>query len=1173
MKKLLRNLSVLCFVFAAFFATGCYEEELPFLTVDHEVVLVGPNMDKGTVVVESNVDWSVTSDVEWITIDNGFGNHKGTFEFFVDANTTPNERSGKIKLDGGTVSVTILVRQQSEGSVLTLSAEEIAFTKDAGEYLMSVACNGEWDVTSSADWCKVNPTHGEGNGSFKVTVEENTTGADRTAILSILTKADGKTEVRKVVVTQSASNAALVVSPESQELTAAASSFTLDVITTGNWEASLDCDWLTLSETSGSGDDQITVNAEANETGAPRIAVITFATGAENENRVIRQIVVKQAAVDFYLIVPVTDYPLSLDAQNIEIPFSVKGSNVDVKATSNVSWLKVGSVADGIATVAVDENKTAQPREGVITFMTVGQEGEPIVRQVRVAQAPTINVLDVLADEYAVEWVGATIRVPIYTNTPVSVRSSETWCSAISEGQDLVITVAKNETAMPRVAVVTVTTESESGEILSRTVIVRQAAAYSELVVTPETKNIYAVAQSFVATIVTNNSWTASSDSDWLTIDKAAGTGDYMLTVSAAANESGQVRIATITVQTGAENSQRESATITVTQRPEQFYFEIPTRFYAVDKFGGFFSLPYVTSGNEKEITASSSCPEWLGVGDIEDGRLNFTVTENKTAEVRTGVITVTCIPVFGDPISIDITVTQSPTVNILDVFVDVIDVSPRGDEVALPYYSNTPVSISSSEEWCHVEVTKDEDSVAPVGCCSWTDPQKIIKIEVDPNRTGEARVAYVTISTVSESGEKITKVITIRQAALYAALSVTPKNVVLPAHNGHFNLVINTTGTWAASTTCTWLHTEDDMAGFGDSEIFFEAGVNNTGAQREGDIIVATGPENNEREEQVVHVIQLERDTYIDRPISAYALTKDQQVLRVGYFAAGDFKDMQVNCSEEWITFRRRYSDDEHLGFEVEENTTAEPRTATVTVTIDQVVGEPLTDTFTVTQAPTVNILDVYVDFYEASPKGELIVFPFYSNVEVETSLSAYRDWLEVIPGTPNMNEDPNELAIRVKENTSAEARTGYVTLTTFTDKGEKLTHIITIHQNPLNASLIVTPEKVILPAHAVSAEEELGFTVTIATSGNWTVSTAADWIATETTTSSGDATVEFTVSDNNTGLQREAIVSVITGEENETRIEKTVQVIQLAADTYLDIPQEAYMIDKDAIPGLDNS
>ncbi|MBQ1168241.1 MAG: BACON domain-containing protein, partial [Bacteroidales bacterium] len=771
MKKLLRNLSVLCFVLAAFLTTGCYEEEIPFLKADHEVVLVGPETGKGTVVIESNLQWTASSDVEWITVDNGFGNHKGTFEFFVAANTTPNERSGKITItsNDGIVSTTVLVRQTSEGTQLVLGKDKVSFTKYAGEYLMSIACNGPWEVASSADWCTVDPDSGDGNGAFKITVEENNTGADRVATITVLTKADGKTEVHQIEVSQSASNAALVVSPESQTLTAEAGQFTLNVATVGTWTASVDSDWIVLSETEGTGDNLITVTASANDTGRERIAVITFTTGPENENRITRQIVVRQAAVDFYLDVPVTDYPLSVEEQTIEIPYVLEGSNVTVTASSSSKWMTVESVADGVATVKVAENTTAIAREGVISFITHGQAGDPIIRQVRVAQAPTINILDVLADEYAVEWVGETFRIPIYSNTPVSARSSEPWCNVVTDGQNLVITVEKNETAVPRVAVVTVTTDSEKGEIISKTTIIRQGAAYSTLVVSPAEKNLYAIAQNFVASILTNNSWTASSDSDWLTIDQTAGTGDYMLNVNVAENKTGQVRVAVITVQTGAENSQRESATITVTQRPEQFYFEVPVRSFLFDKWGGPAKVTFVTSGNEESVVASSNV-DWLRVGDMEDGFVNVAVQENKTAEVRTGVVTITCTPVFGDPIAIPVTFTQSPTVNILDVFVDVIDVMARGDEVALPYYANTPVSVSSSEEWCHVSVGVDEDSYT-AECCSYSDPQKIIKIEVDPNRTGEARVAFVTIATVNDAGEKITKVITIRQAALYAAL------------------------------------------------------------------------------------------------------------------------------------------------------------------------------------------------------------------------------------------------------------------------------------------------------------------------------------------------------------------------------------------------------------------
>ena len=1156
MKSILRHLSVLSIVLAAFLATGCYEEEVPFLMVDHEVVLVGPSSDKGTVVVESNVTWVASSEVDWITIDNGFGNHKGTFEFFVEANTTPNERSGKIKLESedGTSSTTILVRQQSEGSVLTLSSEEITFTKDSGEYLMSVACNGDWQVASSADWCKVEPASGSKNGSFKITVDENTTGADRAAVISVLTEADGVTQVRKINVYQSASNAALVISPEEKTLTAEAATFELDVITVGNWEASVDSDWLTLSASKGSGDSQLTLSATKNDTGKERVAIVTFATGAENENRIVRQLVVTQAAVDFYLVVPVTDYPLSLSAQTIEIPYSLEGSNVTVSATSNVKWMTVASVANGTATVAVEENGTAVAREGVITFITAGQSGEPVVRQVRVAQAPTVNLLDVLAEEYAVEWVGATFRIPIYSNTPVSVRSSESWCQVLVEGQDIVISVPENRTSYAREAIVTVMTASETGEILSRTTTIRQAAAYSELVASPATKSIYANAQTFVASIVTNNTWTAQSDSEWLTLDAKSGEGDYMLTVSAAANETGQLRTAVITIQTGGENSKRETATITVEQRPEQFYFEVPTRSYLVGKYGDEITIPYVTSGNEQSVKASASV-DWINIKSVADGGVKVVVAENKTAETRTGVVTITCTPVFGDPVSIDVTFTQSPTVNILDAFVDEIDVMARGDEVALPYYANTPVSISSSETWCHVSVTVDEESYKASGCCSYSDPQKIIKIEVDPNRTAEARIAYVTISTVSDSGEKLTKVITVRQAALNAALSVSPKNIVLPAHDAESHITVLTTGTWTVSYDCTWFEL-DSLAGFADGGIDLTAGDNDTGAQREAEIVIATGPENEVRAEQIVKVLQLERDTYLEIPESAYALTKEQQTLSVGYYAAGDFKDMQVNCSEEWITYDSSSSDETNLVFKVNENTTAKSRTATVTVTLDLVQGEPITKSFIVSQAPTVNILDVYVDKIEASAYGQVDTLAYYGNTPVAAISSAA--WCTV---AIDQKSDPQTVTITCEANRTAESRTAYVTLTTTTDKGEKLTKIITVEQESMNATLMVSPEKVVLPSM------DAAFNLAIATTGDWEIVADAEWVKVLETVrkGTGDATVSVKALNNDTGLTREATLVVYSGIENEDRVEKTVQIIQLPTNTYIEVPLTSYSVSKE--------
>ncbi len=1144
MKKLFRNLSVLLLATVAVLATGCYEQDVPFLTVDHEVVLVGPATDKGTVEVESNLEWTASSDCEWIAIDNGYGNHKGTFEFFVEANTTPYERSGKIKLEGAGCAVTILVRQQSEGTLLTLAADEIAFTKLAGEYLMSICCNNGWTASSSADWCKVDPTSGTGNGSFKISVDENATGSDRVATISIVTEADGKTQVSKVNVFQSASNDAMVVSPESKQLTEAAEDFVIDLVTVGNWSASVDSDWLTLGQTSGKGDAKVVVSASANETGAVRQAVITFATGKENENRVIRQVVVTQEAFDFYLELPIQDFPLSLAAQDIEIPYNLAGSNVTVSASSNVDWMKVTSVADGKALVAVNENKTSKAREGIIAFITSGQNGEPIIRQARVAQAPTINLLDVLASEYAIEWVGDVVLIPIYSNTPVSARSSESWCHVSVKDQDVVISVDRNDTALPREAVVTVRTESESGDILSKTTIIRQAAAYSELVVSPATKMIFALEETFVGSIVTNNSWTASVDSPWLTIDKTEGTGDYMLTIKAEANTTGQQRVATITVETGIENSKRESATIVVTQVPEQFYFEIPGRDYALTKFGQELLIPYQTSGNELEIVATTS-DKWIRIDGIdpETGMIKLYVEENGTEFVRTGVVSVSCTPQYGDPKVIDVTITQSPTVNILDIFVDNVDVMARGDTLSLPFYANVPVQVTSSESWVHVG--QYEYKV----CC---DGQQVVTIKVDPNRTAEARVAFVTLTNITPTGEKLTRVITVRQAALQAALEVTPKTVIKPSFASEFDIKILSTGTWSVTCDEDWITLSDEF-GFADGSVHVSMPVNDSGADRTATITIATGPENGVREIQKVTVTQLMKDTYLIIPEEAYALNKWEQGLNVGYYVAGELTDMQVNCSEDWITYDPANSDETTLAFKVKENDTKDIRTATVTVTATFLQGDPITDTFIVTQAPTVNILDVFVDKKFVVGAGEQFTLPYYCNTDANVTSSV--PWMSVTLDDAN---DPQAINVVVATNHTAEARKGYITITNINEKGEKLTKIIEVEQAPLQASLMVTPETQVLPAH--DAEFVAGINCT----GKWAINCDAAWLTLSAASGEGDTEITVTAEDNETGAERVATITVTTDAENGERVTKDIVVKQIPFDLYLDIPEDAYALNK---------
>lgn len=66
------------------------------------------------------------------------------------------------------------------------------FSSEAGAYTLEVAANVNWKAVSSADWLKIDKTSGTDKVELAVTVDENTTGAERKGTITITNTADNK---------------------------------------------------------------------------------------------------------------------------------------------------------------------------------------------------------------------------------------------------------------------------------------------------------------------------------------------------------------------------------------------------------------------------------------------------------------------------------------------------------------------------------------------------------------------------------------------------------------------------------------------------------------------------------------------------------------------------------------------------------------------------------------------------------------------------------------------------------------------------------------------------------------------------------------------------------------------------------------------------------------------
>ena len=197
-------------------------------------------------------------------------------------------------------------------------------------------------------------------------------------------------------------------------------------------------------------------------------------------------------------------------------------------------------------------------------------------------------------NEVVVPAAGLDVTFSITSNLGYTVTSSQSWASvtpaAVSneDGKDVktavTVAVAANETAEAREAVIKVVTEKNPA--LDYSFTVKQSAGkepVSFYVTTTDLKEITAPievaekATSASVIVVSNVSWTASSDQTWLTVSPASATienEEVPTTVSFAVEANSVTEVRTANVTFTAEGA--EPVVVSVSQAAKKFYtFEL----------------------------------------------------------------------------------------------------------------------------------------------------------------------------------------------------------------------------------------------------------------------------------------------------------------------------------------------------------------------------------------------------------------------------------------------------------------------------------------------------------------------------------------------------------------------------------------------------------------------
>jgi hypothetical protein len=167
--------------------------------------------DPQTVNVTSNMDWSVSCTQTWIKPNLTSGSGDMQFTFTVDPNTTINERTGTIAVEGGGIKREIAVAQAASNLKLNVFPQTLPVFGATSDKIIPISVIvtsnlSDWYIFTDSAWIKPSIASGSGNMSIAVTVEPNPVASVRSGKIFV----EGIGVRREIIVTQEAGGSTIL---------------------------------------------------------------------------------------------------------------------------------------------------------------------------------------------------------------------------------------------------------------------------------------------------------------------------------------------------------------------------------------------------------------------------------------------------------------------------------------------------------------------------------------------------------------------------------------------------------------------------------------------------------------------------------------------------------------------------------------------------------------------------------------------------------------------------------------------------------------------------------------------------------------------------------------------------------------------------------------------------
>lgn len=130
------------------------------------------------ITIDANCSWTISKDVEWLTVSPMSGSNKETVTIAAMKNSTGADRMAILTIQGGTLParrMTVTQRKSSDTpaqKTLSVNTSSLEFEKDGGSQNITITSNTSWTITYP-DWCTLSKTSGSDNETITVTVGKN----------------------------------------------------------------------------------------------------------------------------------------------------------------------------------------------------------------------------------------------------------------------------------------------------------------------------------------------------------------------------------------------------------------------------------------------------------------------------------------------------------------------------------------------------------------------------------------------------------------------------------------------------------------------------------------------------------------------------------------------------------------------------------------------------------------------------------------------------------------------------------------------------------------------------------------------------------------------------------------------------------------------------------------